>query len=91
MTGRVRAQMWQSGRRLRCFPAVRLMSWSASSAMWKPSPPNDFSKVTSAHQQGFLGLAQQLQAGLMGLVFDVACGQQDSGVAQQHVGGRVRR
>jgi hypothetical protein len=52
---------------------------------------SDFSQYRRRHQQGSLGLAQQLQAGMMGVVFDVTCGQQDSGVAQQHVSGRVRR
>ena len=34
--------------------------------------------------------ASQLHAGPMRLVFAVACGEQHSGVAQQHVSGRVR-
>jgi hypothetical protein len=48
---------------------------------------SDFSQHRRRHEEGPVGVAQQLQAGLMGLVFDVACGQQDSGVAQRHVSG----
>jgi hypothetical protein len=52
---------------------------------------SDFSQYRRRHQQRSLSLAQQLQAGMMGVIFDVTRGQQDSGVAQQHVSGRVRR
>jgi len=43
------------------------------------------------HQQRSFGLAQQPQTRLVGLVFDIACGQEHPSVTQQHVSGRVRR
>lgn len=67
----------EGGLRLRSYPRLKEIP--------------DLAQYRGWHQQRSLGVAQQLYARPVRLIFDVARSQEDSGIAQQHVSCRVRR